>query len=398
MSVSDATATQPCFDPSKPLPIEDVKAVIEFCIAWKNDISAEVQLESFSVGADFFYKLFDETEWISSRHLDMATFLIRKKETLSSVGIWNSLDNGTSLLQFLEPFKATAKKRGSKKAAASNTIDLPPSKLNNIHHYVRDSEVEEVKQKGMQMSRSTPFSVCSIADVPQQRDGTSCGIMTVKFIEHLSAGISLDKVDRLKIKYYRLKLAIEGTPLYEDADVDALMGHYVVIGIWNLKLCLLILAGAGYTSTILLKNGKLSDLIGELQSLLNGTGEQSEGDFDAIASQVSRLAAEVRQLGWSRQITVLKGNDSQIAATLGALGYGYMWWKGLKFSDLMYVTKRSMTAAILNLHTHLESVTEAIANTKKHLTKRVQNLDDKLLEQKEISKSILESSSFINSN
>ncbi|VVA34666.1 PREDICTED: unknown, partial [Prunus dulcis] len=153
-----------------------------------------------------------------------------------------------------------------------------------------------------------------------------------------------------------------------------------------------------YTSTILLKNGKLSDLIGELQSLLNGTGEQSEGDFDAIASQVSRLAAEVRQLGWSRQITVLNGNDSQIgltslimpAATLGALGYGYMWWKGLKFSDLMYVTKRSMTAAILNLHTHLESVTEAIANTKKHLTKRVQNLDDKLLEQKEISKSILE--------
>ncbi|CAB4264558.1 unnamed protein product [Prunus armeniaca] len=161
---------------------------------------------------------------------------------------------------------------------------------------------------------------------------------------------------------------------------------------------ILILAGAGYTSTVLLKNGKLSDLIGELQSLLNGTGEQSEGDFDAIASQVRRLAAEVRQLGSSRQITVLNGNGSQIgltslimpAATLGALGYGYMWWKGLKFSDLMYVTKRSMTAAVSNLHKHLESVTEAIANTKKHLTQRVQNLDDKLLEQKDISKSILE--------
>ncbi|PQQ11511.1 uncharacterized protein Pyn_14049 [Prunus yedoensis var. nudiflora] len=67
----------------------------------------------------------------------------------------------------------------------------------------------------------------------------------------------------------------------------------------------------------------------------------------------------------------LKGNDSQIgltslimpAATLGALVYGYMWWK---------------------------SVTEAIANTNNHLTQRVQNLDDQLLEQKEISKSILE--------
>ncbi|KAI5355869.1 hypothetical protein L3X38_008764 [Prunus dulcis] len=190
---------------------------------------------------------------------------------------------------------------------------------------------------------------------------------------------------------------MSGTPLYEDADVDALLGSrfqslvfhlaywisfLVYLAVFDLSDCSLC---TGYTSTILLKNGKLSDLIGELQSLLNGTGEQSEGDFDAIASQVRRLAAEVRQLGWSRQITVLKGNDSQIgltslimpAATLGALGYGYMWWKGLKFSDLMYVTKRSMTAAILNLHKHLESVTEAIANTKKHLTKRVQNLDDK---------------------
>ncbi|XP_020418031.1 uncharacterized protein LOC109948738 [Prunus persica] len=80
MSVSTAIATPPCFDPTKPVPIEDVKAIIEFCTAWKNDISAEVQLESFSVGADFFYKLIDDTEWVSSRHLDMATFLIRKRQ------------------------------------------------------------------------------------------------------------------------------------------------------------------------------------------------------------------------------------------------------------------------------------------------------------------------------
>ncbi|KAI5342878.1 hypothetical protein L3X38_010754 [Prunus dulcis] len=104
--------------------------------------------------------------------------------------------------------------------------------------------------------------------MPQQRDGTSCGIMTFKFIEHLSAGISVDKVDPLKIKYYLLKLAIEG-----------------------------------YTSTILRKNGKLSELIGELQPLFNGTGEQSEGLTSLIMP----------------------------TATLGALGYDYMWWKGLKF-------------------------------------------------------------------
>ncbi|CAL2240234.1 unnamed protein product [Prunus armeniaca] len=273
MSVSDATATPPCFDPSKPLPIEDVKAV---------------QLEAFSMGADFFYKLIDETAWISSRHLEMATFLIRKRQ-LSHLLLfgtdWTTADY--ALQQFLEPLKATGKTRGSKKAAASNTSDLPANKLKNVHHFVHgtwqhgyaqawkkvrkvyfpynlreshwvaieidfvrhtatvydsyveytkssklvtllqpvsdklarvlynmkfyeDSEVEEVKQKGLQMSRFTPFSVCIIGGVPQQRDGTSCGIMTVQFIEHLSAGLSMHKIDPSKIKYYRLKLAIEG--------------------------------------------------------------------------------------------------------------------------------------------------------------------------------------------
>ena len=38
--------------------------------------------------------------------------------------------------QCLEPLKPTAKKRGAKKAAASNTVDLPTNKLKNIHHYV----------------------------------------------------------------------------------------------------------------------------------------------------------------------------------------------------------------------------------------------------------------------
>ncbi|VVA41211.1 PREDICTED: LOC109948410, partial [Prunus dulcis] len=28
----------------------------------------------------FFYRLVDETEWMSSRHLDMAPFLIRKRQ------------------------------------------------------------------------------------------------------------------------------------------------------------------------------------------------------------------------------------------------------------------------------------------------------------------------------
>ncbi|KAF8408058.1 hypothetical protein HHK36_007199 [Tetracentron sinense] len=220
---------------------------------------------------------------------------------------------------------------------------------------------------------------------------------------------------------------------------------------------ILILVGAGYTGSIVLKNGRLSDLLADLQSLVKGmekSEDPSKTDTDyseAIAAQVRRLAMEVRQIASARQITVLNGNSSQIgnitslampAAALGALGYGYMWWKGLSFSDLMYVTKRNMATAVSSMTKHLEQVSAALAihgcpilvpekydvifdslesltvvklgmlvfselnqcnqivqampgrygfrrrATKKHLTQRIENLDGKLDEQKEMSKLI----------
>ncbi|KAI9126318.1 hypothetical protein K1719_002739 [Acacia pycnantha] len=166
---------------------------------------------------------------------------------------------------------------------------------------------------------------------------------------------------------------------------------------------ILIIAGAGYTGTILMKNGKLSDLIGELQGIIKGlekSGDQSDGDSeyaDAIATQVRRLANEVRQLASNKPITVLNGSTGQMgnvsslvvpAATLGALGYGYMWWKGISFSDLMYVTKRNMEKAVADLTKKLQHASDVIADAKKHLTQRIQNLDDKMLKQNELARSI----------
>ncbi|XP_031386344.1 uncharacterized protein LOC116199902 [Punica granatum] len=176
---------------------------------------------------------------------------------------------------------------------------------------------------------------------------------------------------------------------------------------------ILVLAGAGYTGTILFKNGKLSDIFGELQALVKGlekSGKDSEGETDhaeAIAAQVRRLAMEVRQLASSRQITVLNGNSGQMgnltsmvvpAAAVGALGYGYMWWKGIAFSDLMYVTKRSMANAVTSLTQNLEKVTEALSAAKKHLTQRMENLDGKMDDQRELSREIRENVSVVREN
>ncbi|KAK9107743.1 hypothetical protein Syun_023754 [Stephania yunnanensis] len=162
---------------------------------------------------------------------------------------------------------------------------------------------------------------------------------------------------------------------------------------------IVLLSGAAYTASIMATNGQLADILGRLQSLVKGL-ENPNADSehtDAIESQVRRLAMEVRQMVGSRQITVLNGGSGQMgsigslampAATLGALGYVYMWWKGISFSDLMYVTKRNMANAVSSMTKHLEQVSTALAATKKHLTQRLENLDGKLDEQKEISKII----------
>ncbi|XP_042459308.1 uncharacterized protein LOC122042965 [Zingiber officinale] len=163
---------------------------------------------------------------------------------------------------------------------------------------------------------------------------------------------------------------------------------------------LVLLLGAGYTGSILLRNGRLSDILSELQDMVKGLEKSAEKGAvdseyaDVLASQVRRLAMEVRQIASARPITVLNGNSGiggnmtslvVPTATLGALGYGIMWWKGISFSDFMYVTKRNMANAVASMTKTLDQVSAALAQAKKHLTQRIENLDGKLDEQKEIS-------------
>ncbi|KAF8117546.1 hypothetical protein N665_0009s0068 [Sinapis alba] len=161
---------------------------------------------------------------------------------------------------------------------------------------------------------------------------------------------------------------------------------------------ILILAGAGYTSTVLVKNGKMADLLGELQSLVKRfekSGDHSDDDSDDMATQMQRLAMEIRQISSSRQITVMNGAQGADftplivpAATLGAIGYGYMWYKGMSFSDIMCITKRSMEEAVSSLTKHLDTVSEAISNAKKHLSERLKRTDDKMELQKDLLKGV----------
>ncbi|KAJ6973358.1 hypothetical protein NC653_033634 [Populus alba x Populus x berolinensis] len=62
--------------------------------------------------------------------------------------------------------------------------------------------------------------------------------------------------------------------------------------------------------------------------------------------------------------------------------------QGWSFSDVMFVTKQNMANAVATVSKQLENVSETLASTKRHLTKRLGNLDWKIEEQIETSKLI----------
>ncbi|KAJ4848469.1 hypothetical protein Tsubulata_032228 [Turnera subulata] len=163
----------------------------------------------------------------------------------------------------------------------------------------------------------------------------------------------------------------------------------------------IVLVGAGLTGSIILKNGRLSEVIAQLQELLKGVGdvevETDKYDTTVLAAQIRQLAQEIKELTLSSPVTILNGNSSSNgslasylmpAAAVGAMGYCYMWWKGWSFSDVMFVTKKNMANAVATVSKQLEHVSDTVASTKRHLTKRLENLDWKVEEHMETSKLI----------
>ncbi|XP_004138605.1 uncharacterized protein LOC101208062 isoform X2 [Cucumis sativus] len=158
----------------------------------------------------------------------------------------------------------------------------------------------------------------------------------------------------------------------------------------------LILVGAGLTGSVVLRSGRLSDLISQLQELLKGVTEEElspspyKYDTAVLAAQIRQLTQEIRELTLSGPVTVFNGNSSSSgnyasylvpAAAVGAMGYCYMWWKGLSFSDVMFVTKQNMANAVSTVSKQLDNVHEALASTRRHLTKKLENLDWRLDEE-----------------
>ncbi|CAN1761020.1 hypothetical protein LINPERHAP1_LOCUS7760 [Linum perenne] len=176
------------------------------------------------------------------------------------------------------------------------------------------------------------------------------------------------------------------------------------------KVLILVGAGAGLTSSVILKNGRLSEVIAQLQELLKGVAdvETSPYRYDTaiLAAQIRQLAQEIKEISMTNPVTIFNGNSESgslasyimPAAAVGAMGYCYMWWKGWSLSDVMFVTKNNMKTAVESVSKQLEHLSDSLANTKKHLANRLENLDWKMDEQIETSKQIANNVDDMNSN
>ncbi|KAM1224666.1 hypothetical protein COP2_044701 [Malus domestica] len=115
----------------------------------------------------------------------------------------------------------------------------------------------------------------------------------------------------------------------------------------------------GLTSLIVLGNGRLSDLIAQLQDILEGVNEADilpeKFDNAVIKAQIPQLAREIRELTSSRPVTIYNENSSSSGnyasylvplAALAAMGYCYMRWRDWSFSDVMYVTRHNMANVV----------------------------------------------------
>ncbi|CAL2270003.1 unnamed protein product [Prunus armeniaca] len=102
-----------CLKPSL-LGLHPMASLIDSCCDLMKQL--EVRLEATAVGQEFFYKLINDSLWMTSSHLDMGMFLIRKRQFAHPLAVGTDWMTADCCLQtFLEPVKLPLKKRGSKK-------------------------------------------------------------------------------------------------------------------------------------------------------------------------------------------------------------------------------------------------------------------------------------------
>ncbi|KAL2519729.1 Protein of unknown function (DUF1664) [Abeliophyllum distichum] len=156
---------------------------------------------------------------------------------------------------------------------------------------------------------------------------------------------------------------------------------------------LTLIVGAGLVGSVLAKEGRTSNVSdffsGAFKIVLkqlkqdDSTSSNSKPRNDSLLQQVNSLRQELQLLASNRSVTIVTSSNSG-SGKYGAIivvvvvGYGYIWWKGWKISDMMFATRRGLNDACSSVAKQLENVYSSISATKQHLSSRIDRVDSKI--------------------
>ncbi|KAL3818706.1 hypothetical protein ACJIZ3_004611 [Penstemon smallii] len=156
---------------------------------------------------------------------------------------------------------------------------------------------------------------------------------------------------------------------------------------------LTILVGAGLVGSVLAKEGRVSDVSNFLSGAFkvvfkqlrqdDSTATSSKPKYESLMQQVNSLRQELDLFASHRSVTIVTGDRSGsgkygVVVVVIVVGYGYVWWKGWKISDMMFATRRGLNDACGSVAKQLETVYSSISATKKHLSSRIDRVDCKI--------------------
>ncbi|KAK8516741.1 hypothetical protein V6N13_080842 [Hibiscus sabdariffa] len=172
---------------------------------------------------------------------------------------------------------------------------------------------------------------------------------------------------------------------------------------------LTILVGAGIVGSILAKGGmsSVSDFVSGAFKLAyrqlkndDSTSSVKKPHNDYLVAQVNSLRQELQILASNRPITIVTGRGTgtskySVIIVVVVVGYGYVWWKGWRLPDMMFATRRSLSDARDAIAKQLESVYSSISVTRRHLSSRIEGVDNRLDEIADITATTQEEVSLI---
>ncbi|GER27147.1 hypothetical protein STAS_02835 [Striga asiatica] len=150
---------------------------------------------------------------------------------------------------------------------------------------------------------------------------------------------------------------------------------------------LTIIVGAGLVGSVLAKEGRISNVSDFFSGALKIVFKQLKQDDSAASSskprndllvqQVNSIRQELQLLASNRSVTIVTGDRSAsgkygVLVIVVGVGYGYIWWKGWRLSDMMFATRRGLNDACSSVAKQLENA------TRKHLSSRIDRVDCKI--------------------